>query len=83
MAQSKEQIRSWIVEYLATLVGVPKGEVDTTLRFEEYGIDSTASVGLSGALADWLGVHFEANLTKEHPTIDAVTAFVATQIGLA
>lgn len=77
MAQSKEAIRKWMVNYVARLVGVPTSDVDTRITFSEHGLDSTAAAGLSGDLADWLGIHLEANVMKEHKTIDAVVDYLA------
>lgn len=77
--QTKEAIRKWMVNYVARLVGMPATDVDTRTSLTDYGLDSTAAAGLSGDLADWLGVHLEANLLKEHRSIDAVVSFVTTQ----
>ena len=77
MAQSKEAIRKWMINYVARLVGIPASEVNTSITFAEHGLDSTAAAGLSGDLADWLGIHLEANMMKEHRTIDAVADYVA------
>ncbi len=77
--QSKEAIRKWMVNYVARLVGMPANEIDPRTALADYGLDSTAAAGLSGDLSDWLGVHLEANLLKDHRSIDAVVSFVTTQ----
>lgn len=77
--QSKEAIRTWVLNYVARLVVMPAAEIDTKTSLSDYGLDSTAAAGLSGDLADWLGVHLEANLLKDHQTIDAVVNFVTAQ----
>lgn len=79
MKQSKDAIRTWMLDYLARLLEIPVAEVDTQTSFSDYGLDSTAAAGLSGDLADWLGVHLQASMLKDHRTIDAVVNFVAKQ----
>ena len=68
-----EDISNWLVEYLSRLLSIEAEELDTSVAFERYGLDSTAAAGLSGDLGDWLGCQLESNLVYNYPTIDAVT----------
>jgi acyl carrier protein len=72
-----EEIRSWMVDYLAELLGMAPEEVDTSTSFEVYGLDSTAGVGMSGDLSEWLGLKLDADLALEFPTIDALAGHLA------
>lgn len=78
---TKASIHDWIVSYVAHLLGMPKTAVDSSVAIEEFGLDSTAAAGLSGDLSDWLGIHLEANLTKEYRTIDQIVDHIATRVG--
>jgi acyl carrier protein len=71
------EIRSWLVEHLASLLDIPEHEVSVTSTFDEYGLDSAAAVAMTGELARWLRVDLDANLASEHPTIEAVALHLA------
>jgi acyl carrier protein len=75
-----EEIRAWMVEYLAELLGIGPGEVETTTSFEVYGLDSTAAAGMSGDLSEWLEMKLGADLALEFPTIDALAEHVAERV---
>jgi len=66
------EIRSWLVEHVASLLDIPESDVSVSLSFDEYGLDSAAAVAMTGELARWLQVELDANLVSEHPTIEAV-----------
>ena len=76
-AASAEDIRSWLVEHLASLLDIPPHEVSLTSTFDEYGLDSAAAVAMTGELARWLKVDLDPNLVAEHRTIEAVAQRLA------
>ena len=49
-----EEIRVWLVNYLADLLEVDQDEIDTSVSFDQYGLDSSTAVGITGDLSDWL-----------------------------
>lgn len=67
-------LHGWLRRHVAQLLGLPEATVDPTLRFERYGLDSAALVGMTGELADWLGCAVEPAAPYEHPTVDALAA---------
>lgn len=77
---SEAEVRSWLVEHLASLLGIPESEVSDTLTFEEFGLDSAAAVAMTGDLARWAGLELEPNLASEHATIAAVARHVAERL---
>ena len=77
-----EDISSWLVGYLSRLLSIEAEELDTSVAFERYGLDSTAAAGLSGDLGDWLGCQLESNLVYNYPTIDAVTDHLVEKLGI-
>nr|VFJ98981.1 MAG: Acyl-CoA synthetase (AMP-forming)/AMP-acid ligase II [Candidatus Kentron sp. H]VFJ99212.1 MAG: Acyl-CoA synthetase (AMP-forming)/AMP-acid ligase II [Candidatus Kentron sp. H]VFK03864.1 MAG: Acyl-CoA synthetase (AMP-forming)/AMP-acid ligase II [Candidatus Kentron sp. H] len=52
---TKSLIRDWLIHRVAQSVGLPPEEIDTGRAFAYHGLDSTAAVGLSGELGEWLG----------------------------
>jgi acyl carrier protein len=77
---SEAEIRSWLVEHLASLLDIPESEVSDTLTFEEFGLDSAAAVAMTGELARWADLELDPNLASQHPTIAAVTLHVAERL---
>ena len=69
---TREEMRAWMIDYVARLLGVDPGEVDPSGSFEHAGIDSSGAVGMSGDLEDLLGTQFETSLIYDHPSIDAL-----------
>ena len=63
------EIQAWIVSYLAELLEVDPDEVDVTIPFDRYGLDSAAAVGLTGDLEEWLGKEVDPTVLYDYPTI--------------
>jgi acyl carrier protein len=74
------QIRKWLVSYVAKLAAIEPEHIDTSLPFNSYGIDSTATAGLGGDLALWLGIGLADSVAFEHPTIDGLSSYAASQL---
>ncbi len=75
---SPEEIQAWLVSYLANLLNVTNEEVDVKIPFERYGLDSSAAVGLTGDLEDWLGHEIEPTLLYDYPTIESLAKYVSS-----
>lgn len=69
---SRDDLRDWMVAYLARLLDMEPAEIDPGCSFELYGLDSSGAVGLSGDLEDLLGTTFDTSLVYDYPTIDAL-----------
>jgi len=70
-------ICEWLTSYLANVLALPTDEIDDSRTFQQYGLDSSAAVGLTGDLADWLGCDIDPAAAYEHPSIRAFTAALA------
>ena len=77
---ASEEIQDWIVSYLADLLEIEPEEVDVTIPFDRYGLDSSAAVGLTGELADWLGRSIEPTLLYDYPTVGSLVEYLATEV---
>lgn len=69
---TEAKIQAWLVSYLAELLEIDSDEIDVTIPFDRYGLDSSALVGLTGDLEDWLGRELDPTLLYDYPTIDAL-----------
>ncbi len=68
-AAAQEVLTSWLSRYLADLMSLDSRNVDIDMTFQRYGMDSTAAVGLTGDLGNWLGTDVDAAATYDYPTI--------------
>ncbi len=67
------EIQTWLVSYTAKLLELEPDEVDVTIPFDCYGLDSAVAVGLAGDLETWLDREQEPTLVYDYPTIEALT----------
>lgn len=77
------EVEGWMVAYMADLLDIPPGSVDVNRSFEQFGLDSTATVSFTSDLGRWLGVKLDTRVMLEHDTIKAVTAYVLQHHGKA
>lgn len=78
--RTEESIRNWLIEQIAIRVGkVPEG-IDPGLSFEEYGLDSRATVQLSGELERLTGLRLSPGLLYEYPTISELSDHLAGEL---
>jgi acyl carrier protein len=68
------EIQAWLIAYLSELLEVEPDSVDVKVTFDRYGLDSSAAVGMTGALEDWLGYELEPTLIYDYPTIETLAA---------
>jgi len=61
----------------ATVASVMGREAAPTQPLMEAGLDSLGAVELRNALAARFGVELPATVTLDHPTIDALAAYIA------
>lgn len=72
-----DEIRSWMVNYLSDLLEIDADDVDVTIPFDRYGLDSSAAVGLTGELEDWLGKEVPPTLLYDYPTIESLVEYLS------
>lgn len=73
-----EAIARWLIEYLSTLLGIDVAQVDTSMSFDDYGIDSRDAMGMVGDLGDWLDVELETTIIHDYQTIDELSDHLST-----
>ena len=74
---TKDEISAYCVDQLADILRVPKESVDTRASFARLGLDSAMSIYLVMELEDKLGVELDNATLVDHPTVEALSAFLA------
>jgi acyl carrier protein len=74
------EIQDWIVSYLADLLEVDEDEIDVTIPFDRYGLDSSAAVGMTGDLEDWLETEIDPTLLYDYPTVEALVKHLGSEL---
>ena len=77
---STAEIKAWIVSYVANMLDVNPDEVDVKIPFERYGLDSSAAVGLTGDLEDWLEREIDPTLLYDYPTIEGLVQYLSSEL---
>jgi acyl carrier protein len=74
------EIQAWMVAYVADLLEVDPDEIDVTIPFDRYGLDSSAAVGMTGDLEDWLETEIDPTLLYDYPTIEALVQHLSSEL---
>jgi acyl carrier protein len=74
---SKAAIQRWLQLRIAEVIQAPADQVDITLPFSYYGLDSVAALAISGEMQIWLRRKLSPTLTWDHPNIERLSAFLA------
>lgn len=73
-------IQTWLVEKIAYRLKVPESQVNVEQYFDEFGLDSTEALVLSGEMEKWLGVEIETTALWYHPTIASLSQYIADEV---
>ena len=76
-SRSVDDVQGWIVAYLSNLLETDPDNIDTSITFDRYGLDSAAAVGMTGDLEDWLGIEVDPTALYDYPTIESLVAYLA------
>jgi thioester reductase-like protein len=72
-----DELRGWIVSWVAHRLRVPISEVDVARSFADHGLDSIAAVELSVELSEKLGCRLDETLLWNFSTIAALVQWSA------
>lgn len=75
-------IQAWLVSYLAQLLEIDPDEINTSIPFDSYGLDSATAVGMTGDLEDWLGRKIDPTLLYDYPTVESFAHHLAEELAL-
>jgi len=77
---SAAEIQAWLVAYLAEMLDIEADEIDETIPFARYDLDSSAAVAMTGDLEEWLEREFDPTVLYDYPTIELLTAHLASEV---
>jgi acyl carrier protein len=66
------EIQAWLIAYLSELLEVEPDSINVKVTFDRYGLDSSAAIGMTGDLGEWLGYELDPTLIYDYPTIEAL-----------
>ncbi|MEB3963720.1 acyl carrier protein [Streptomyces kunmingensis] len=75
-----ETIRTWLTERVAYFLDTEPAEIAADDLLVEIGLDSVYALTLCGDVEDEFGILVEATLAWDHPTIDALTAHIHSEL---
>lgn len=71
------EIQNWLVAYMTEMMEVDEDEIDLSVPFDEYGLDSSMAVTLIADLEDWLGRELDRTLIYDYPTLEKLAKQVS------
>ncbi len=77
--RSAEEIQDWLIHYLAESLERPKDEIDVTVPFDDFALDSSTAIGMTGELEDWLGKSVDPTQVYDYPTIEKLSQCLADE----
>ncbi|MEU9387379.1 acyl carrier protein [Streptomyces sp. NPDC048279] len=79
-AVSSEPVRTWLVGRVAYYLECAPADVDASAQLTELGLDSVYALSLCGDVEDHYGLVVEPTMAWDHPTVDAITAYLAAEL---
>jgi len=76
-APNEQQIQSWLIANISSVVEVDPQTIDIHKPLEYYGMDSMQAMHLSGDLEDWLGRQLSPTVVWDYPTIELLAHHLA------
>lgn len=72
------EIQAWIISYIAKLFKINQEQIEPTISFGRYGLDSSEVYALIGDLEDWLGREIKPTVTYDYPTAKALSEYLSS-----
>ena len=79
-ARSYEEIKEWMINEVAKILGIEADAVDTDREFFSFGIDSIVAFSVIGDLCEWIGKELPATLLWEYPTINSLSQYISEKL---
>jgi acyl carrier protein len=74
---TQAEIATWLCSNIAEILEVDVATIDPDEEFETSGLSSADAVFMSGDLSEWLGLQLSPSLAVDHPTVNALSRFLA------
>jgi NADPH:quinone reductase-like Zn-dependent oxidoreductase len=78
-ARQRTEVLRFVRTEVGRLLGLGAGDVETDRPLSEMGLDSLLAVEIRNVLGKVFGLSLPATLTFDHPSIDALTAYLWVQ----
>jgi len=75
--RSAAEIQDWMVTYIARELGIPPEQVDVSVPFEHFALDSATAIGMTGELETWAGCRIDPTVVYDYPTIQDMAQYLA------
>lgn len=75
--RDEEAITQWLQGYISDVLAIPVEKINVDASFQQIGLDSSAAVGMTGDLSEWLGCDIDAAAAYDHPNVRALAKAVA------
>lgn len=76
---SAEDVGDWIIDYIASHLGVPATSIDPAASFDSFALDSAIAIEMTGDLERLLGKAVDPMLVYDYPTIEKLAGHLATR----
>lgn len=76
---TKDEISAFCVDQLVDILRVPKDQIDVNAQFARLGLDSAMTIYLTMEIEDKLEIELDQQALIDHPTIDQLSAYLATK----
>ncbi len=74
--QDAGQLRPWLLLRVAEFTDRDPATIDVATPLADLGLDSVYALALCGEIEDHLGLRLEPTIVWDHPSIDALTAYL-------
>lgn len=81
VAPTAEQIRQWILDWLAREFRTTPTTIAEATSFAALGVSSRQAVTLTADLGDWLGLDLPPNLLFVHQDLASLVGFLSESVG--
>jgi acetyltransferase-like isoleucine patch superfamily enzyme/acyl carrier protein len=78
-SRTEDELCRWCIARLAGLLEIAPDKIDRTTRIARLGIDSTQMLTFVFDLEELSGLQLDPTILHEHPTIQALAAYLADQ----
>ena len=76
---TNEQISAFCLDRLSEILRIPRDSIDPRAKFNRLGLDSAMTVYLLMDLEERLNLELAPEAFYDHPTVEALSAFLADQ----
>lgn len=77
---SPEAIQVWLLDRVAYYLECAPADIDKSAQLTELGLDSVYALNLCGDVEDHFRLVVEPTMAWDHPTVEAITAYLAAEL---